>query len=243
MKIYNLSSGSKGNATLIVCGLTKILIDAGTTRKYLKESLSLYNYQLEDIDIILVTHFHTDHTKALKYFDTTKIYSNAMEHNQLLLNEDNIFNDLIIHPFELSHDEACLAYQIKYNNEIYTHISDTGYLKKNYLKYIKESNYLYLEFNHDIELLRTSNRPPYLIRRILSDEGHLNNQDAALFLCKGCTSNLKQLLVAHISDEANDVKVIEETIKSVFNDYSKEINFEITYTKYCEISRGGNFEG
>ena len=238
MKIYSLSSGSKGNATLVVCDNFNILIDAGNTKKYLVNSLAKINKSINDIDMVLVTHFHVDHCKSLNCFSNEIVYSEKLEHKNLAINNENNFYGISIRPFVLSHDEKCYGFQIKENGTTYTHISDTGYLKNEYLELIRNSDYLYLEFNHDIEMLRNSNRPSYVKKRILSDTGHLNNQDAAIALVKGAIK-LKEVMIAHISEEANDIRLIQSEIEKVFVDFDKEIDFEIKYTAFQTIVMGG----
>ncbi|MDF9866548.1 phosphoribosyl 1,2-cyclic phosphodiesterase [Bacilli bacterium PM5-3] len=239
MNIYNLSSGSKGNATLIECDNFNILIDAGGTKKYLINSLAEIGKSINDIDMVLVTHFHTDHSKNLNYFSNEIIYSQKIEHKSLGLNIDNDFYGISIKPFALSHDESCLGFQIKENNETYTHISDTGYIKNEYISLISESDYLYLEFNHDIQMLRESNRPAHVKKRILSDKGHMNNQDAAIVLAKG-SNKLKEVLIAHISEEANTISAIKNEIDKVFSDFNKTIDFKIKYTAHQKVIKCGD---
>jgi phosphoribosyl 1,2-cyclic phosphodiesterase len=66
---------------------------------------------------------------------------------------------------------------------------------------------LALEFNHDPELLRNSSRPPWLVRRILGDEGHLSNAQAAALVSETLkhsdSTRLQQLVLLHISHECN----------------------------------------
>ncbi len=239
MIIYNLSSGSKGNATLVVCDNFNILIDVGVNKKYLVKALKEVGYSFEQIDMVLVTHFHTDHTKSLKYFEDEIIFSCNAKHRKLAINQDNDFMGIKIKPFELSHDELCYGYQIKYEKEVYTHISDTGYLKNEYLELVHESTYLYLEFNHEPYLLHQTNRPPVIKRRILSDEGHLNNLDAAVIL-SNTNAKLQEVMIAHISEEANSYDAIKEAIINVFKTKQKEITFKIKFTGHHKITIGGN---
>lgn len=239
MTIYNLSSGSKGNATLVVCDNFNILIDAGTNKKYLINSLNKVGYSLDRIDMVLVTHFHSDHVKSLNLFDDEIIFSDDAKHRKLAINKDNDFLGITIKPFELSHDEVCYGYQIKYNNSVYTHISDTGYFKNEYLDLVHESTHLYLEFNHEPHLLNKTNRPPHIKRRILSDVGHLNNLDAAIVL-SNTNSSLQEVMIAHISEEANSYDAIKNAIIEVFKVKQKEINFKIKICGHEKITVGGN---
>ena len=65
MRIQVFSSGSDGNSTLISSNNTNLLIDTGLTKKSIIENLELSNLNLDDINAILITHEHTDHTKGL----------------------------------------------------------------------------------------------------------------------------------------------------------------------------------
>ena len=62
MKIIVVESGSKGNATLIYDEGRLLLIDMGITLTSLKQGLARIDKKLLDIDALLLTHSHTDHT-------------------------------------------------------------------------------------------------------------------------------------------------------------------------------------
>src|SRR5262245_53700455 len=65
MRICILGSGSSGNATLIVAGETRVLIDCGLSAR---ETLKRFRIVGEDpgrLDAIVVTHEHGDHARAL----------------------------------------------------------------------------------------------------------------------------------------------------------------------------------
>ena len=66
MKICVLSSGSKGNSSIIFNDKTKILIDDGLNLPYIEDSLKSLNINIKDLDGILITHEHDDHIKGLK---------------------------------------------------------------------------------------------------------------------------------------------------------------------------------
>ena len=60
-----LASGSGGNATLVCCGSTKILIDAGISYRRITNALAARGYSPDDIDALFLTHEHTDHVQGL----------------------------------------------------------------------------------------------------------------------------------------------------------------------------------
>ena len=68
MRVSVLSSGSKGNCTLIENDNTKILIDLGVTKSYVEKKLEELEVDIKEIKAILITHTHVDHIQGLKVF-------------------------------------------------------------------------------------------------------------------------------------------------------------------------------
>jgi phosphoribosyl 1,2-cyclic phosphodiesterase len=60
-----LASGSKGNATVIAAGSTRILVDAGMSCKELMRRMAQTGEDPEALDAILITHEHLDHVAGL----------------------------------------------------------------------------------------------------------------------------------------------------------------------------------
>jgi phosphoribosyl 1,2-cyclic phosphodiesterase len=60
-----LASGSKGNATVIAAGSTRILVDAGMSCRELMKRMAQVGEDPEALDAILITHEHLDHVAGL----------------------------------------------------------------------------------------------------------------------------------------------------------------------------------
>ena len=60
-----LASGSKGNATVIAAGSTRILVDAGMSCRELMKRMAMVGEDPETLDAILITHEHVDHVAGL----------------------------------------------------------------------------------------------------------------------------------------------------------------------------------
>ena len=60
-----LASGSKGNATVIAAGSTRILVDAGMSCRELMKRMAQVGENPEELDAILITHEHLDHVAGL----------------------------------------------------------------------------------------------------------------------------------------------------------------------------------
>ena len=60
-----LASGSKGNATVLTGGRTRILVDCGLSCRELFRRMRLMGEEPETLDAILITHEHSDHVNGV----------------------------------------------------------------------------------------------------------------------------------------------------------------------------------
>ncbi len=60
-----LASGSKGNATVVTGGRTRILVDCGLSCRELFRRMRLVGEEPETLDAIVITHEHMDHVNGL----------------------------------------------------------------------------------------------------------------------------------------------------------------------------------
>lgn len=235
-----ISSGSKGNCTLIRYKNTVILIDMGITLTLLKENLALEGLEVKDIDGVLFTHDHGDHIRGLKFFSPKICYSldrtlPSASSNVCYLFETFKIKDLKITPLMTSHDarNPC-GYFLKAGNETMTYITDSGRFCMENLDYASNPTYLILESNHDIQMLLRTNRPQLLKDRILSDHGHLCNEDSAFAALELIGDNTKEIVLAHLSEEANTPETAIKAWKNIFQ--YKSVNFD-KYNIRCAHQR------
>lgn len=69
MRVFNLSSGSDGNATYIETEHARILVDDGLSCTETVKRLNLIGVSGENIDAIILTHEHIDHMKGVDVFE------------------------------------------------------------------------------------------------------------------------------------------------------------------------------
>ena len=67
----------------------------------------------------------------------------------------------------------------------------------------KRSDFVVLESNHDIEMLKNGIYPFYLKQRILSSKGHLSNAACADELADLVKSGTLRLMLGHLSEQNN----------------------------------------
>ena len=238
MLIEILASGSEGNSVYIKTKNKKVLIDTGMNYKYLKEKLEEINVDPSEIDIILITHTHSDHTSALKVFLNKNhpllfIDEEMLNELEFVKDYDNIefkfkdfnFEGTIIEMFHTSHDApASRGYIIKDGEESFVYITDTGYINQRLFNKLYNHNKYVFESNHDVELLMHGRYPQWLKTRILSDKGHLSNAQAGFYLSKIIGPDTKKIALAHLSKENNDPEVALKDVKSILKENDIKFN-------------------
>jgi len=207
MNIYILSSGSKGNATLIESKNAKILIDIGISLKKLEEKLKEININPAEIEKVLITHEHGDHINGLKAlvkkYKTPVLFPDTQKKIKI--------NDFQIDSIRTSHDvENSFGFIIKNKEKEIVYITDTGYINKKYFDKLKNKNSYIIESNHDIEMLMKNKYPYYLKQRIIGDKGHLSNKDAAFYINKFIGEKTRDIILVHLSEESNTQEIAKK---------------------------------
>jgi len=243
MEFFVLASGSKGNCSVIKTPTTQVIVDCGMSWRYLTNEFARYQIDYRKSDALLITHTHGDHIAQLSRLAELPKYTTFELPNSNLVEFFRSFmiNDLEILPLPLSHDCAkTTGYVISAQEEKLVYITDTGYLSEKNKQYLKNADYYILESNHDTVLLLNTDRPNMLKRRILFDDGHLSNVDCAGILSELIGPATKEIVLAHLSEEANRPEIAYQTLCEIFSangvDYQ---NIEITIASQNKSCRGG----
>lgn len=238
MRVCVFASGSKGNVTYIETKNHRILLDMGKKKKYIIDALKQIDVDPKTIDIILISHLHSDHISALETFiKTYKVtvcmpqemfasLDNIHNYEHIKIYDDEIlFDDLKIYAIKSSHDSVgSRNFIIEEGDSSVVQITDTGYIKSKYFNLLKNRDVYLLESNHDVEMLQHGPYPDWLKKRVLSDEGHLSNQAAGFYLSKLIGEKTKKVFLMHLSEVNNNSEVALKTVKKTLNDY--KIDFE-----------------
>ncbi len=98
-------------------------------------------------------------------------------------------------------------------------ITDVGHITDEIKQVISRANYLVIEANHDIEMLKTGPYPEYLKQRITSGNGHLSNVACGEALVENMTEELKHVWLCHLSEENNHPELARKTVDAVLRSY------------------------
>lgn len=243
LKICSIASGSSGNCIFVGSDSTHILIDAGISGKRINEGLSAIGVSPGDISGILVTHEHSDHIKGLGVMSRKyriPIYASELTWGKIrsaalcgVIDEslfqrvepdkDFIIDDIVIHPFRTQHDAVDpLCYTLSKNGRKISVVTDLGCYNEYILGKLSESDILFIEANHDIEMLQNGSYPAFLKKRILGEKGHLSNNTTVKLISEICHENLKCVVLGHLSRENNDPRVAHDSIKVEIDSFNSK---------------------
>ena len=222
MHMSVLASGSTGNAVYVETEDHSFLVDAGLSGKQMDLLFQQVGRSMKNLSGLLVTHEHSDHIKGLgivarKY--NLPIYANektwsAMESSIGKINLEQkfifpmesvkTFGSLDIESFGVSHDAAePMFYIFHQNGKKIVVVTDTGYVSDRMKGIIEGADAYVFESNHDVGMLRMCHYPWSIKRRILSDVGHVSNEDAAFAMSDVVRDNTKRIYLAHLSKDNN----------------------------------------
>jgi phosphoribosyl 1,2-cyclic phosphodiesterase len=224
LKICVLATGSTGNSTFIRTDRTRILIDAGLSKRELTRRLSEVDESAEQLDAILVTHEHSDHvcglvalarTAKCPVFITNRTalgvdwgtFQAPLEHFQA--GSQFTIGDLTIDSFTIPHDAADpVAFSVSSQGVKASIVTDLGYLPESIRFHLRETDFLLLECNHDLEMLRVGPYPWSVKQRVMGRRGHLSNELVAKYLKTELSTSVSTLVLGHISEHNNHPQLV-----------------------------------
>ena len=239
MKFISFASGSSGNCYYLHAEDCSILIDLGLGIRTFKKTYKDYGCSFGDIKGILVTHNHTDHSKAVGYLSnefhipvyTTKAVHDGMLSNPFLSKKVRVQQqEVITHhtPFSIGpftiqaipvpHDSfGNNGYLISYHDIHFGIITDIGHITPEIQELVSKATHLVIESNYDPQMLITGKYPLHLKNRIKGPYGHISNIETAQMLITALDpQRIKQVWLCHLSEENNTPTLAAETCITEF---------------------------
>ncbi len=222
MKITGLFSGSSGNCVLFENGSLKLLIDAGMSAKAIFGALEEVGVSPEELDGILLTHEHDDHTKGVGILSRKldiPVYANEKtmkaslsklgkmkEDNMIIFETSKPFEIMgtQILPFSINHDaKDPVGYTFSDGISKVALATDTGMITNDIFNNLSGAKCVFVESNHDIQMLKNGPYPMHLKKRILGEYGHLSNESAGYLCAELIKSGTENIILGHLSRHNN----------------------------------------
>ncbi len=219
VKICVLASSSSGNATFIGTGETRILVDAGLSRKELFKRLGAIGEDPGQIDAIVVTHEHSDHVCGLARVAKalgvpvymTRLTAPCIDWEQHEPKLETFqagsrfhIGDIEIESFTVPHDAADpVGFCFQAAGVKVGLVTDLGYIPDSIKFHLRGSDVVILESNHDVEMLKVGPYPWFVKQRVMGRKGHLSNDAVADFICMDLDATTGTLVLGHLSEHNN----------------------------------------
>lgn len=233
MRISVFASGSSGNCLLLSDGGTNILIDAGISMRRVVSTLKAVGISMENIGGVLITHEHSDHVSGLKMLlkhYNVPVYAphtvanrlrgmipEVEEHMKIIpVGREFSIGNLSVTAFHTPHDtDESVGYRVR-GNGVFAIATDTGHVTEEMLDNLAGVDAVLIEANHDVKMLCDGRYPATLKRRILSDHGHLSNDDCARLAVALYERGTSTFILGHLSRENNTphaaMKCVQEAL-------------------------------
>lgn len=241
LRFISFGSGSSGNCYLLTTPTDGLLIDIGVGLRSLKKNFRDYGLSFSQVHHVLVTHDHADHIKSVGSFSKDQhvpVYTTKMVHEGITKNycvQQKVPSDYVnyvekgtsftigdfkITPFGVPHDSSDnVGYMVEAEGTAFCVITDAGYVTDEMKEYISKADYLVIEANHDVEMVKNGPYPAFLKERILSQTGHLSNVECGEALVENMNEHLKHVWLCHLSEENNHPELARKTVEAILRSH------------------------
>ncbi len=205
-------------------------MDAGLSRREITRRLAAIGEDICTLDAILVTHEHSDHTSGLCAAARARekagnspipIYLTRGTRQYVDWGENQpvtetfqagcgfTIGEFDVASFTIPHDAADpVGYTLSAQGIKVGIATDLGYIPDSLRIHLKQTDFLLLESNHDLEMLRVGPYPWSVKQRVMSRRGHLSNEVAARFVENDLDTRIDTVVLGHISEHNNHPELV-----------------------------------
>ena len=250
MQFSSLGSGSKGNCTVVRNGKSTLLIDCGFGITKTVDSLVARDVDPNQVSAIFVTHEHSDHIHGVRMlanrfdipvFATSGTFSKISRLKSELVHEIQSGDIVSIHGIkvrsvEVPHDaREPTQFVVESQNERFGLLTDIGSINDVVVDHYSGCDSLFVESNHDIDMLWNGNDPDFLKYRVSSDQGHLSNSQAKEFLSRVKHTRLNNVVIGHVSQRNNNTEILQREYEHLSNEFALSIATQETGTPWIPV--------
>ncbi|MBI5445029.1 MAG: MBL fold metallo-hydrolase [Deltaproteobacteria bacterium] len=220
-----------------------LLVDAGLPGREIARRLSAAGVGPESVEGVVVTHEHRDHISGVGvwarrfrvpvYADPVTwdaavkaLPAGALRGVEVIPFEPGRTFEaagLELLPITTSHDAAgSVGFRIRDGACALGFVTDLGYASGLVREALKGAEILFLESNHDEEMLVRGPYPWPLKQRIRSRQGHLSNADCAALVAELVHGKLRTLVLGHLSQTNNTPRLAYEAAQGALKSRGAE---------------------
>lgn len=215
MKFKCLSTGSQGNCYILDNGEETLILDCGIPIREIKVGL---DFRIDNVACCLVTHKHSDHSRALKkiksigidvyspYLDNTDSEENSINRVQM-----KKFGSYKVYAFKIPHNDTDnYGFLIETKGEKVLYLTDFEYCPFNFKS--QKINHFIVECNYQDELVDEDS--PNYVHKVL---GHCGLNTAIELIKANKTDEMKNIILVHLGNDTTNREQIIESISKVAN--------------------------
>ncbi len=251
IELCAIASGSNGNCYYVGTESEAILIDVGVSRKQVLLRMKERGLDPEKITGVFISHEHADHTRGIRVlaknlkvpvymtkgtFDNTWNPNRPGDYGLFVPGESFIFGEFVIHPFLKKHDAAnpC-SFRVEVQGKNVGVMTDIGEPCDNVRTHFEKCDAVFLESNYDEEMLENGPYPYPLKQRVLSDVGHLSNEQALELTTTNAGANLKHIILSHLSGENNTPELAYKTFQPLEDQFTLYLTSRIAASELINL--------
>lgn len=241
----SLGSGSSGNSCYIGTKRGGVLIDAGVKTEDVVSRLASNGVPMSAVKALLLTHDHSDHVryaynilrnyKHIRLFATNRVLNGMLRRHSISRRIKDyhhpIFKeipfkicDFEITAFEVPHDGSDnMGFSLEFSGRRFVLATDLGAVTDRARYYMSRANYLVIEANYDLQMLRFGPYPEYLKARIQTESGHMDNADTGNFLKEIINPDLRYVFLCHLSQDNNTPAKALRTVRTALESVGKVV--------------------
>jgi len=223
LRFTSLGSGSSGNALLVECGQTRVMMDCGFTLADTRERLERAGVAPSSVRGGVVTHEHDDHMGGVARYakryaipiyvtrgtaqwlppDFPAVLVNFIDPHTAFA-----IGDVAVEPFPVPHDAREPVQFVFSDGAVRLGVvTDLGTITQHVVEKLSGCEALVIECNHDRDMLMNGPYPVTLKHRIAGRFGHLCNSAAGDLVALLERSRLRHLIAAHLSQQNNTTEL------------------------------------
>ena len=217
-----------------------MLIDACVKTDEVVKMLSSNGISMNAVKALLLTHDHSDHVryaynllrnhKHIRLFCTNRVLGGILRRHSISKRIKDyhhpIFKEIPfkicefeITAFEVPHDGTDnMGFSLEFDNRRFVLATDLGAVTDRARHYMSRANYLVIEANYDLQMLKFGRYPEYLKARIQTENGHMDNEATGAFLKEIINPDLRYIFLCHLSQDNNTptkaLKAVRDALES-----------------------------